>query len=195
MVRDKCSKKLNATGVVSFQCHVMCFEVVAFVCPATRADCITCFVWEEHMSCPCPGLSNFPAAGIFAAMHYACMCLPGTAAMLSQPPPASLHSLSLPAPLKKRMGEDRRGADLWGLSRDMDLQHISNKEELVCFLPFFYTCRFGEIQGILKRPTMFLMLPSKHKNVFIPITPLLFSIQGLQFQDSLNYCAKVLIPE
>lgn len=105
----------------------------------------------------------------------------------------SIFRLSLLAPLKKRMGEDRRGTELCGFIRDMDLQHISNQEELVCFLPFFYACRFGEIQGILKCPTMFLMLPSDHKNVFIPITPLLFSIQGLQFrviQDSLNYCAK-----
>lgn len=66
------------------------------------------------MSCPRPGLSNFPAAGIFAVMQSACMCLSGTAAMLSQLPSASD---SLPAPLKKRMGEDRRGAELWGLSR------------------------------------------------------------------------------
>lgn len=95
---------------------VMCFEAVAIVCPATQTDCIMCFVWEEHMPCPCPGLSNFPAAGIFAVMQSACMCLSGTAAVLSQPPSASLDSLSLPAPLK-RMGEDRRGAELWGLSR------------------------------------------------------------------------------
>lgn len=75
----------------------MCLEAVAFVCPATQTNCMMCFVWEEHMSCPRPGLSNFPAAGIFAVMQSACMCSSGTAAVLSQPPSASLDSL--PAPL------------------------------------------------------------------------------------------------
>lgn len=117
---------------------VLCFKAVAFVCPATRTKCIMCFVWEEHTSCPHPGLSNFPAAGIFAVMQSACMCSSGTAAMLSQPLPASLHSLPLPAPLK-RMGKDRRGAELWGLSRGHGFT-AHQQQRGTCLFPSLFLC-------------------------------------------------------
>lgn len=166
-----------------------CVSRLLLLCVQQHGQIVSCVLFGRNI---CPVLTLDWV--IFLQLGFLCdaVCLHVLAWHCSNAVTAtfSILRLSLPAPRKKRMGEDRRGAELWGFSRNMDLQHISNQEELVCFLPFFYICRFGEIQGILKCPTMFLILPSEHKNVFIPITPLLFSIQGLQFrviQDSLNY--------
>lgn len=147
MVRDKCFKKLYFIGEVS--------------CPVSRGCCFCVSSNMDrlyHVFClggtyvlSSPWTEWFSCSWDFCVMQSACMCLPGTAAMLSQPPSASLGSLFLP---HWRRGWERIEGELSCvvLSGTWIYSISATKRNLFVSFPFSTLADLGKSKAFLNVP-------------------------------------------